>query len=80
MTKPNPFEAAAREEKAAKLAGKIVELASDGVTPLEVFGRLTPEQWIQVAVLIGQKRPTVPSPATQLMVLQRLRARARRVA
>lgn len=65
-----------RELKASRLAGMIVKLAGNGVTPLEVFGRLTPEQWRHVEVLIGQRRPKVPSPATQLLVLERLREHA----
>ena len=78
--KPNPFEQAGREAKAQKLAGMIVKLSSDHVTPLEVFGRLTDAQWLNLSVLIGQKRPKVPSPECQLLVLQRLRERERRSA
>ena len=74
--KPNPHELAARERKSARLVLLIEDLAEGTPhSPLEVFARLTPEQWIQMSVVIGQRKPSVPSAATQLVILGYLRER-----
>ena len=79
--KPNPFERAAREKKAAKLVTEIERLAeASKLSPLEVFGRLDKKAWLMLAVCIGQKRPSVPSMESQILVLNALRGLVRREA
>jgi hypothetical protein len=74
--KPNPHKRARQEAKAARFTLAIEDLAEGTpLSPLEVFARLDEKQWLTLAVIIGQKKPTVPSPETQLMILGLLRER-----
>lgn len=84
--RPHPKKVANQEAKAARLVIAIEEIAKKSKqTPLEVFGRLrTKTQWTMLLiiadplVLAGKRKPSPPSPETELMILNRLRGRARR--
>lgn len=81
VEKPNPHKRANQEAKAARYTLAIEDLAeASKLTALEVFGRIGPEQWVNLSLIIGRKpkrngKPDIPSDECQLIILTLLRER-----